>query len=116
MSEDLGRLWAALAAWPLRHKVLALAGLVVVIELLFRRLAPGSAAYRGWTRFFEAIGHIWTAVLLGIVYFLPVSLVALGMRIVRHDPLDRSLQLEPSFWRAHEPNPLGPRAAARHQF
>ena len=33
-----------------------------------------------------------------------------------HDPLDRRLAPEPTFWRAHEPNPLGPERAARHQF
>ena len=32
------------------------------------------------------------------------------------DPLDRKLDAEPSFWRSHEPNPLGPAASARHQF
>jgi hypothetical protein len=96
--------------------VLAFATLVVLVELGFRRFAPKSGAYRAWTRFFEGIGHVWTAVLLGVVYFLSISLVSLGMRLARKDPLDRSLAAEPSFWRAHEPNPLGPRAAARHQF
>ena len=38
------------------------------------------------------------------------------MRLFGKDPLDRSLAPEPSFWRAHEPNPLGPERAARHQF
>jgi hypothetical protein len=38
------------------------------------------------------------------------------MRLFGKDPLDRSLRPEPSFWRPHEPNPLGPSAAARHQF
>ena len=114
--DILSQGWASFAGLPLRWKVLTFATLVVLIELGFRRLAPKSAAYRGWTRFFEGIGHVWTAVLLGFVYFLSISLVSLGMRVVRHDPLDRSLEPEPSFWRPHEPNPLGARAAARHQF
>ncbi len=96
--------------------LLTFATSVVVIELLFRRLAPRSAAYRKWTGFFEGIGHVWTSVILAIVYFVSVSLVALFMRLFGKDPLDRSLAGEPSFWRSHEPNPLGPDAAARHQF
>jgi hypothetical protein len=38
------------------------------------------------------------------------------MRLMGRDPLDRKLDREPSWWRRHEPNPLGPQAAARHQF
>lgn len=114
--ESLNLAWASFAGLPLRWKLLAFATLVVLVELAFRYAAPKSAAYRGWTRFFEGLGHVWTAVLLGLVYFLSISLVSLGMRLARKDLLDRSLAPEASFWRPHEPNPLGPRAAARHQF
>jgi hypothetical protein len=53
---------------------------------------------------------------LSFVYLLSVGPVGLGMRLFGKDPLDRALTAEPSFWRAHEPNPLGPERAARHQF
>jgi hypothetical protein len=89
---------------------------VLFIELAFRRMAPKSLAYRRWTSFFESIGHVWTVVILGLVYFLSVSLVAVFMKMFAKDPLDRGLDAEPSFWRPHEPNPLGPEAASRHQF
>ena len=89
---------------------------VLAIELLFRRFAPKSRAYRRWTSFFEAIGHVWTVVILGLVYFLSVSVVAVFMKLFAKDLLDRGLEAEPSFWRSHEPNPLGPEAASRHQF
>jgi hypothetical protein len=104
------------AALALRWKILALAAAVVLVELGFRRLAPRSRAYARWTRFFEAIGSVWTAVILSIVYVLSVGPIGLGMRLFGKDPLDRTLAPEPSFWRAHEPNPLGPERAARHQF
>ncbi len=111
----------ALALWwagrgPVTRGLLLFATTVVVVELLFRYLAPHTAAYRGWTAFFEGIGHLWTNVILAIVYFSSVSLVALYMKLFGEDPLDRRLGPEPSFWRPHEPNPLGPDAAARHQF
>ena len=65
---------------------------------------------------FHAIGSMWTAVILSVVYFLSVAGVSLFMKLFGKDPLDRTLAPEASFWRAHQPNPLGPRAAARHQF
>jgi hypothetical protein len=112
--DYLAAWWAARPAFT--KGLLIFATTVVVIELLFRRLAPRSATYRRWTAFFEGIGHVWTAVILAIVYFVSVSAVSLFMRLFLEDPLDRKLDPEPSFWRPHEPNPLGPLAAARHQF
>lgn len=103
-------------ALPLRWKILAFATAVVLVELAFRRFAPKSAAYRRWTAFFQGIGTVWTAVILAIVYVFSVGPIGLVMRLVGHDPLDRRLAKEPSFWRAHEPNPLGRKRAARHQF
>lgn len=115
--EVLNSVLAWLATRPPPTKsLLAFAVTVVTIELLFRRLAPKSAAYRKWTAFFEGVGHVWTSVILAIVYFLSVAFVAAFVRLFLKDPLDRGLKAEPSFWRAHEPNPLGPVAAARHQF
>ncbi len=106
----------ALSALPWRAKVLILASVVVLVELAFRRFAPKSAAYRRWTAFFQGIGAIWTGVLLAVIYVFSVGIVSLVMKLRSRDPLDRGLVAEPSFWRAHEPNPLGPLAAARHQF
>jgi hypothetical protein len=106
--------WLAALSW--RKKLLLFAALVVLVELALRYLAPKSAAYRRWKAFFEGIGSVWTAVLLGIIYVLSVGPIGLVLRALGKDPLDRRLAPEPSFWRAHEPNPLGPESAARHQF
>lgn len=118
MLEDLQtRIAGRLAALPPHTKVLlALATGVFLVELAFRRFGPTSRAYALWTRFFQAIGKVWTGVLLALVYFISVSVIAGVLRLLRQDPLDRGLRPEPSFWRRHEPNPLGPQAAARHQF
>ena len=109
-----------LAAWfaglPGRYKLLAFAAAVVLVELALRRFAPRSRFYRGWKASFEAIGSAWTAVLLGVVYVFSVGPIGLFMRLVASDPLDRRLAPEASFWRVHEPNPLGTERAARHQF
>jgi hypothetical protein len=106
--------WFAGLGW--RGKLLSLATLVVLIELAFRRFGRESRAYARWTAFFQAIGSVWTAVLLSAIYVLSVGPIGLAMRLLGKDPLDRALAPEPTFWRAHEPNPLGPERAARHQF
>lgn len=116
-SALVARFWARLAAMPIHTKVLlALATTVFVLELALRRFAPKSTFYGKWTAFFMTIGHLWTAVLLAIIYFLTVSIIAVFMKLFAKDPLDRGLAAEATFWRSHEPNPLGPEAASRHQF
>ena len=113
---------ASVAAWysrlPLHSRVLlALATTVFVVELLLRRLAKGSAVYKRWTAFFQAIGSVWTAVILSFVYFLSVGGVSLVQKLLGKDPLDRGLSDEKAtVWNQYQPNPLGERAAARHQF
>ena len=106
--------WFLGLSW--RWKLAALATIMVLVELGFRRFAPKSRAYARWTAFFQAIGKVWTAVLLAIVYVLSVGPIGLVMRLRGQDPLDRGLASEPSFWRPHEPSPLGPERAALHQF
>jgi hypothetical protein len=107
---------ASIGALPLRLKILALASAVVLVELGLRLLAPRSRAYAAWSAFFKGIGAVWTAIILSVVYLLSVGPVGLVMRLSGKDPLDRGLRAEPTFWRAHEPSPLGPEQAARHQF
>lgn len=115
--ESLAKLPIALGALsPLRRGILGLAVGSFVVEILLRYLAPRSRIYASWTHAIEAVGGVWTAVLLAIVYFAPVSVMSILSRLSGKDFLDRSLRPEPSFWRAHEPNPLGPSAATRHQF
>lgn len=111
------RVWQRMLAWPLHTKVLmSLAVTVLVVELLFRRFAPRSAAYHRWTSIFEAIGRVWTVVLLSIIYWLSVGPVSLVTRLMGRDLLGRAVRPADSFWQRHEPNPLGLRASARHQF
>ena len=114
MSLPDGVAW--LHGLPLRGKLVALAAAMVLVEVGFRLLAPKSRAYALWTGLFQGIGKVWTAVLLAIVYLLSIGPIGLVMRLRGQDPLDRGLTPEASFWRPHEPNPLGPERAALHQF
>ena len=117
VSEVLGRAVHWFTALPTyKQALLALATTMFVVELLLRRVARGTPLYRKWTAFFEAIGAFWSAIILSIVYFVSVAIISIFMKLAGKDLLDRRLDEEPSFWRTHEPNPLGPLAAARHQF
>jgi hypothetical protein len=114
--DNLFVVWQRFAGLPLRGKILVFACCVLAGELAFRYFAPKSRAYAIWTKAFQTVGKFWTAVILSIIYFISVAGVSLFMKLFGKDPLDRALGPEPSFWRKHEPNPLGPHAAARHQF
>jgi len=117
VGDALSRLGHRLVGLPTHTKVLlALATTIFVIELGFRYLAPRSKAYRTWTHGIEAIGAVWTAVLLSVVYLVSVGPISLFMALARKDLLDRAPGVGPTAWKSHEPNPLGPLAAARHQF
>ncbi len=106
----------AFVTWIAHHKLLSFACAILLTEIALRRLLPKSRIYAQWTALFVAVGSVWTGVILSLVYLLSVGPISLGMRLLGKDPLDRSLLGEPTFWRRHEPNPLGPQAAVRHQF
>ena len=113
----LASVGSKIAAWPMHRKVLlTVAVLVFLTELAFRRFAPRSRAYFQWTKAFLAVGKFWTGIILSIVYFVSVAGVSVVMKLLGRDPLDRTLERQPTWWHPHDPNPLGPQAAARHQF
>ena len=113
----LARIAHKLAALPIGSKLLlGFAVTACLGEWLLKRFAPHSTFYRHWKTVFEGIAAVWTTVILSAVYFVSVGPIGLLMRLFGQDPLDRRLLSEASTWRLHEPNPLGPQAAARHQF
>jgi hypothetical protein len=116
-SDVLARMGHWFAALPTYKQVLlVVATTMFVVELILRRFARGTPLYRKWTAFFEGIGAFWSAIILSVVYFVSVAMIWALMKLMGKDLLDRKLDEEPSFWRRHEANPLGPLAAARHQF
>ena len=111
------KLLSKLAALPTHTKVLlCVATVVFLTELGLRRWARESSFYKKWSGVFLAIGHFWTAILLGLFYFVAVCPIAVVMKALGQDPLDRKIFEERTSWRPHEANPLGLQAAARHQF
>jgi hypothetical protein len=117
----VSEVWARVGHWfaalpTYKQVLLAVATTMFVVELVLRRFARGTPLYEKWTAFFEGIGAFWSAIILSLVYFVSVAGIWVFVKLLGKDLLDRRLSKEPSFWRVHEPNPLGPLAASRHQF
>jgi hypothetical protein len=97
--------------------LMKIAVIVFLAEVALRRFAPRSRAYARWTAAFLAVGSVWTAVLLSVVYALAVGPTGLAMRLFgRSRGAGARPEAGPTFWVAYEANPLGAVSAARHQF
>jgi hypothetical protein len=117
--------WDWVTAHPVKRSLQFLFLCVLLTEIVLRVFFAGSEAAKAWTGFFTRVSNswilqflakFWTGVILSVVYFLTLPFITLFQRLSGSDPLDRGLKPEPSFWRKHEANPLGPKASARHQF
>ena len=64
-------------------------------------LAPASLrpVYRGWMRFGLLMNRIVTPVILGVLFYLVITPVALVMKIIRRDPMARSLEGDAESYR-----------------
>lgn len=89
---------------------------VLVIEQVFRRAAPRSRAYACWTATFQAVGAVWTTVILAVLYVVVVGPVSLVLRLRRRDLIDDPTAPGASAWRAPAPATMPAREAARHLF
>ena len=75
-------------------------GLIVAGLVIPGKLGP---VYRGWMAMALAISKVTTPIFLGIVYFLPITVTGLIMRLLGRNPM-RHPETEGSFWAAHEGN------------
>jgi saxitoxin biosynthesis operon SxtJ-like protein len=85
--------------------LLSLAGLVVPT-----RLGP---VQRAWLRLAAGLSKITTPVFMGVVYFVVLAPIGLGMRLFRRNPLERPPGT--SFWVRREAGTES-RADMQHQF
>ena len=106
----VGGIFTALAIlFLLRHKqhapfyVSAISGPGLLAGALVwpRALAP---VERGWSLFAHALGWVNTRILLAVVFFIVLAPVALVMRAVGKDPLERRRdRRRPTYWRPRDP-------------
>jgi hypothetical protein len=106
---------AAIAFW--RHpqavpwKVLAtLGGLLLVSGVVLpAQLGP---VYRGWMGFAKVLSKITTPIFMGVVYYVVVTPIGVGMRLFGRQPM-RHKEQAGGFWTAP---PSGGRSDMTHQF
>jgi hypothetical protein len=87
--------WLLERDWPTWPWIIAavLWSLALVRPLWLRRV------YRGWMRFGLLASRVMTPLVLGIVYFVIISPMALVMRLLGKDPLKRTLDPERESYR-----------------
>ena len=87
--------------WPLWPWLLA------CLLVSWGLLAPASLrlVYRGWMRFGLLMNRIMTPVVLGLVFFVVITPVALVMKMMRKDPMARSLPAATNSYRVPSTKP-----------
>ena len=112
--------FALLAGLPLLHghaprwSLLAVAAVFLALALLSPSLlAPLN---RLWTKFGEILHRVMNPVIMGLMFFLIITPMALAMRLAGKDPL--RLRMDPdtdSYWIPREP-PGPPPESLKNQF
>ena len=70
------------------------ASLIVAGLVVPGKLGP---VYRAWMSFAEAISKVTTPIFLGIVYYFPITVTGLVMRLIGRNPMRRR-DIEGSYW------------------
>ena len=68
---------------------------------LWGLVAPSSLrpVYRGWMRFGLIMNRVVTPLILGVMFFLVITPVALVMKVIRRDPMNRTLDSNSQTYR-----------------
>lgn len=106
----IGRLLTRALGWPVLQEVMLVAGIVLCLVYY---LAPRTRmpVCKAWRRVQMPIAFVvWHAV-LAILYYLIVTPMALAMRLLGRDPLNRRIEpSRPSYWEIH----VAPQEAERY--
>ncbi len=95
-------LWPLMGGHGVRLWAIAVAGVLLVVALVRPVwLAP---ANRLWTKFGLLLHHVTNPLIMGLVFFVVVTPMALGMRFLGKDPLCRKIDKSAkSYWIDREP-------------
>jgi len=117
VSEVMRVILTKLAGLPLLSQVLLTAATTVfVIDLALKYTVRRSRVYAVWTKGLRAIGNFWTAIILAVVYFVPIGLTHLIVRAMGRDILDREIRDESSLWRVRDLDLRSSQEASLRQF
>jgi hypothetical protein len=92
---------------PWIYLLFGLAGVLILLALLAPALLR--PFHFLWMKLSEALGWVMNRVLLGILFFVFITLTALVLRALRRDALRRDFRRrEKSYWVARGPGPVPP--------
>lgn len=112
--------WVAVALYPLvsgntPHWWLLAIGAMFLLLALARPVVLAPLNYV-WTRFGLLLGRIINPIVLGLMYFIIISPIAIGMKLVGRDPLKRKYEPEKdTYWQDKDPSGPTPETM-RNQF
>lgn len=103
----VGGVFTLLGAWWLyrgKFVIVSQVFLVLGVTLILLGLAfPRSLVYpnKAWMLLAEALGYVMTRVILGVVFFVLVTPIGVGKRLLGWDPLHRRAKSGPTYWRPY---------------
>jgi hypothetical protein len=113
----VGAVLGWIAGLPLFYKViLTMATTSFVVEMTLRAWGRSTAAYARWHRMMEAVGQFWTAIILGVVYFVAVQLTSHLMKLFGAKKRRAPRTSGGTFWLRPSPTPPDAPSAARRLF
>ena len=110
----VGAIFALLGAWWLyRGKFHGTAEAFLTVGallVLLGALLPGALVWprRLWMGFAEKLGAVMTVLILSIVYYLVVTPIGVGKRLLGWDPLARRAPAGASYWQPYSPRQRDP--------
>ena len=84
-------LFGVLLPWLLSHAYPYWPWVIAIVLAVWALAAPHTLrpVYRGWMRFGLVLNRVTTPLIMGVVFFLVIAPVSLGMRILGRDPMTR---------------------------
>jgi len=94
--------WRRTDSWTLAAALWGGGGLLAAVFAAWP--ASRRRIYVGWTYAVFPIGWMLSHLLLGAIYFLVITPIGIGVRVLRGDPLDRAFRRDaPTYWTRHVP-------------
>ena len=105
----VGAAFLALAAiWTWRdHRILAIVGVTIAVPLiLLGAVAPTvlGPVYHLWMGLALKLSKITTPIFMGVVYYVVLTPLALGMRLAGRNPMVHGTSKDESFWKPRAPD------------
>lgn len=74
------------------------AGVAILLSSLFLETTLGLWLYRAWMGLALVLGKVMAPLVIGVFYFLVVTPIGLGVRLLGRDSMDRKREGHTTFW------------------